>query len=606
MTSPQITAAMVARSHGVAEPRLSADGALAGWIDSFDGRSDLVIAPTDASQPPAVVTADVVVSPLGAYGGGAWCFGPDGTVLVATAEGPLAQLRGDGGGVIARVNLPGRGFAPALGPSGTVALCVEDDDRCSVATIDLTAGRPRASIVSRGADYSWDPAWSRDGQLAWHEWDLEGMSWDASRIATRDRDGRIETVAGDNDTSVGQPRFSPDGRRLAYVSDESGWWNVVVAAADGRNARPLRAEEHDHSEPAWGPGQRSFAWAPDSRAIAYCRNEVGFGRLVVASLRGKSAREVGKAWHHGLEWNRAGIIATRSGARTPQQVALTDATTRERRVLARGPVAGFESAGLVEPEAITWRSRQAAVHGLLYRPSYSALGVGAKPPLFVHVHGGPTDQSIVEWNARIAYWVSRGWAVLAPNYRGSTGYGRGYWKALEQQWGVRDVDDTVAGIRHVARQGWSDPRRIVVSGGSAGGFTALLVAARYPMLARAIVSLYGVADLRRLARTTHRFESRYLDRLVGDIERHGSRYDDRSPVNLAHQIATPTLVLQGSDDPVVPLDQARAIVRAIRANGTPVESHVYRGEGHGFRRLEHRIDELQRTERFLTKWVLSR
>jgi dipeptidyl aminopeptidase/acylaminoacyl peptidase len=164
----------------------------------------------------------------------------------------------------------------------------------------------------------------------------------------------------------------------------------------------------------------------------------------------------------------------------------------------------------------------------------------------------------------------------------------------------------VAGIRFVARQGWCDPRRIVVSGGSAGGYTALLIAARHPMLARAVVSLYGVADLQQLARTTHRFESRYLDRLVGDPTRHAARYRDRSPVHVADRIRTPLLVLQGSDDPVVPLDQARAIVRAVRANGTPVESHVYRGEGHGFRRLEHKIDELQRTERFLTKWVLTR
>jgi dipeptidyl aminopeptidase/acylaminoacyl peptidase len=596
---------MVARSHAVAEPRVAPDGRHMGWIDSFDGRCDLVIAPSDASQPPAVVSADVAVSPLGAYGGGSWCFGPSDTVLIASADGPLVQARIDGGGVLRKVSVPGRAFSPAMGPGAQVAICVEADDRCEVATIDLDAARPRAAVVSAGADYSWDPDWSPAGELAWHEWDLTEMSWDGSRIAVRDDDGDVSVVAGDDSTGVGQPRFAPDGRHLAYVSDESGWWNVHVARSDGTNARPLRTEANDHAEPAWGPGQRSFAWSPDSRSIALCRNEVGHGRLVVAPLRGRAVRSIGKGWHHGLDWGGPGILAARSGARTPLQIALTQ-PTGGRAVLARGPVAGFEASDLVEPEPITWKSRQATVHGLLYRPEFSAMGVGFKPPLYVHVHGGPTDQSIVEWNPRIAYWVSRGWAVLAPNYRGSTGYGRAYWKALEQQWGVRDVDDTVAGIRHVARQGWCDPRRIVVAGGSAGGFTALLVAARYPMLARAIVSLYGVADLQRLAKTTHRFESRYLDRLVGDAERDADRYIERSPVNLADQITTPTLVLQGSDDPVVPLDQARAIVRAIRANGTPVESHVYRGEGHGFRRLEHRIDELQRTERFLTKWVLTR
>jgi dipeptidyl aminopeptidase/acylaminoacyl peptidase len=601
-----VSAAMVARSHAVGEPRISIDGSRIGWIDAFDGRCDLVIAPSAFDAPPAVVSADVAISGLAAYGGGSWCFGPGDTVLVSAADGALVQLRADGGGVVRRVPVAGRAFAPALGPDGsTVAACVEDDDSCAIATFDLAVPRPRALIVSDGADYSWDPAWSNTGALAWHEWDLTEMSWDGSRIALRSSEGEVRVVAGGDDIGVGQPRFSPDGRRLAWISDESGWWNIVVANADGTRARALRDEENDHAEPAWGPGQRSFAWSPDSRSIAFCRNEHGHGRLAVASLRGRSTRDVAKAWHRGIDWGSVGIVAARSGACTPQQIALT-APDGARRVLARGPVGGFEACGLVEPRPISWSSRRSTVHGLLYVPVFSATGVGFKPPLYVHVHGGPTDQSVVEWNARIAFWVSRGWAVLAPNYRGSTGYGRDYWKALEHQWGVRDVDDTVAGIRHVAREGWCDPRRVVVAGGSAGGYTALLIAAKYPMLARAIVSLYGVADLEQLARTTHRFESRYLDRLVGDPVRHSDRYADRSPVHLADRIRTPLLVLQGSDDPVVPLDQARAIVRAVRASGTPVESRVYRGEGHGFRRLEHRIDELQRTERFLTKWVLSR
>jgi len=604
---PQVTAAMVARSRGVGEPRVAPDGRHAGWIESFDGRNDLVIAPLDGSAPPSVVTADVAVSPLGAYGGGTWCFGPGETVFVATAPGQLVRLRVDGGGIVATSPIDGRAFAPAVSPEGDrVAFCIERDDACDIGVLDLTAARPRPVIVSRGADYSWDPAWSVDGTLAWHEWDLSGMSWDGSRIAVRDRDDMVVAVAGGDDVSAGQPRFSPDGRLLAYVSDATGFWNVWVARSDGSAARPLREEAADHADPAWGPGQRSFAWSPDGRRIAWCRNEQGFGRLAVAAVRGRTTRDLARAWHRGLDWGSCGIVAARAGARTPLQITLLDTSARRGRVLARGPVAGFEACGLVEPTAIRWSARRATVHGLLYEPAASALGVGTKPPLYVHVHGGPTDQSVVDWNARLAYWVSRGWAVLAPNYRGSTGYGRDYWKALENQWGVRDVDDTVAGIRYVARQGWCDPRRIVVAGGSAGGFTALLVAARYPNLARAVVSLYGVADLERLASTTHRFESRYLDRLVGDPVHHAARYRERSPVHAAHSITTPLLVLQGSDDPVVPLDQARAIVRAVRANGTPVESHVYRGEGHGFRRLDHKIDELGRTERFLTKWVLSR
>jgi dipeptidyl aminopeptidase/acylaminoacyl peptidase len=599
---------MVARSRGVGEPRVAPEGGgFFGWIESFDGRNDLVLARTDGNAPPAVVTADVELSPLGAYGGGTWCFGPDATVFAASATGALFRLRRDGGGLVASYPVDGRAYAPAVAPGGRhVACTVERDDACEIVLFDLEASRPRPTVVSLGADYAWDPAWSVGGDLAWHEWDLSGMSWDASRIARRDTEGTVRTVAGDDGVSVGQPRFSPDGGRLAYLCDATGYWNVWVARADGTNARPLREEPHDHGEPAWGPGQRSFAWSPDGRAIAWCRNELGFGRLVAGAVRGRAVRELARAWHRGIDWGDAAIVAARAGACTPVQIAAYDPSSRTRRVLARGPVAGFEACGLVEPEPIHWSSRRATVHGLLYRPVGSALGHGTKPPLYVHVHGGPTDQCVADWNARIAFWVSRGWAVLAPNYRGSTGYGRRYWKALEERWGVRDVDDTVAGVRYVARQGWCDPRRIVVAGGSAGGFTALLVAANHPNLARAVVSLYGVADLQRLASTTHRFESRYLDRLVGDPVRHAGRYRARSPVHLAHRVTTPLLVLQGSEDPVVPIDQARALVRAVRANGAPVESRVYRGEGHGFRRLDHKVDELVRTERFLDKWVLSR
>jgi dipeptidyl aminopeptidase/acylaminoacyl peptidase len=245
------------------------------------------------------------------------------------------------------------------------------------------------------------------------------------------------------------------------------------------------------------------------------------------------------------------------------------------------------------------------VHGLLWLPPHA--GPEAKPPpVLVDVHGGPTDQSTVDWKPRIRWFVSRGWAVLSPNYRGSTGYGRSYRHALDHAWGELDVSDTVTGVQALTRDDRVDASRVAVLGGSAGGFTALLVAAHSPPVVRAAVSLFGVTDLFDLAATTHRFESRYLDRLVGTLPEHADRYESRSPVQRAGDITVPVLVLQGADDKVVPPAQAQLFVDSMRAAGGTVEQHVYDGEGHGFSKEGTIVDSFERIERFLARWVLER
>jgi dipeptidyl aminopeptidase/acylaminoacyl peptidase len=205
----------------------------------------------------------------------------------------------------------------------------------------------------------------------------------------------------------------------------------------------------------------------------------------------------------------------------------------------------------------------------------------------------------------VRWFLSRGWVVLAPNPRGSTGYGRAYLRALDGQWGVADVGDTVAGIRAAGERGWTDPARVAVMGGSAGGFTALLLGAATPPVVRAVVSQYGVTDLIDLAATTHRFESRYLDTLVGPLPEAADRYRARSPVTRAAAVTVPVLALQGDADKVVPPAQAARLADALRAAGAPVELHVYEGEGHGWSRPETVIDALGRIEAFLAKWVMS-
>lgn len=606
-TGKPISAAMLARSHGVGEPRFSPGGRWLSWLDSWDGRTDVVVAPVAGDRPPRVVTADFAVTPAGAYGGGAYCWITDETLAVAGADGALAVIS-SAGGVVRVLSTDGQAGAPAAAPDGSaIAFSLERSDACDIAVVpvDGSAWPQRQS----NADFAWDPAWSADGAaLAWHEWDLDEMSWDASRIALRKlAHNEVKIVAGGAGEGVGQPRFSPDGAHLAWVSDRSGVTNLWVGRSDGSRAKPFTAEADECAAPAWGPGQRTYAWSPDGREIAWCRNEQGFGRLVARALESKAKpRELTKAWHRGLEWSDAGIIAVRSGARTPATVVVTDPGTGTRREIARGPVGGFESAGLVEPEAVTWKSGRATAHGLLYRPETSALGAGAPPPLYVHIHGGPTSQVTAEWNPRIAFWLSRGWAVLAPNYRGSSGYGRGYAQGLRGQWGVVDVADTAAGIRHAIKAEWCDSGRVAVAGGSAGGMTVLLLCALHGDIVRAGVSQFGVTDLFELAATTHRFESRYLDALIGELPADADRYRDRSPITHAHEITVPVLVLQGDEDRAVPKAQADAMVDAMKRAGAPVEYHVYAGEGHGFRKLANVVDELERSEAFLTRWVLRR
>ena len=253
---------------------------------------------------------------------------------------------------------------------------------------------------------------------------------------------------------------------------------------------------------------------------------------------------------------------------------------------------------------MTWRSANATVHGLLYRPRESALGPDTAPPMLVLVHGGPSDQATVGWQPRVAYFVDRGWAVLRPDHRGSTGFGREYVQALRGRWGELDVVDTASGIRAAAKRGWCDPERVAIMGGSAGGLTTLLVCALHGSLVQAGVSLFGVTNLFDLAETTHRLESRYIDWLVGELPAAAERYREHSPVTHAAAIKVPMLVLQGDADNVVPPAQAQLVVDAVRGGGGTVDHHVYAGEGHGWSRPETMTDELERVEAFLDRWVL--
>jgi dipeptidyl aminopeptidase/acylaminoacyl peptidase len=597
---------MCAHGRVLAEPRLSPDAESVAFVANVAGRGQLVIVPAGGGAE-LTVTSDPPPRPVASYGGGAFDWAPDGESLVfAAVDGGLWSVPARGGAPrqIVTKQPAGGCAAPAVSPDGASVVFVVNQQHVAVAPID---GSAWPVLLSHEADFCFDPAWSPDStRVVWHEWDIPAMPWDEGRIVVRVADpaSKPAVVAGGSGISVQQPRFSPDGARLAFLSDETGWLNLWVAAADGSDAKPLVDEPIEHGDPSWGLGQRSYAWSPDGAAIVFVRNDLGFGSLCRVDVTTGKVTVLGKATHGALSWRRDRIVAIRSGARTPTQIVVLDDGASTRTTLARGPLGGFESLDLSEPEAVTWTADDGVtIHGRLFRPM-GGPEAAKPPPLIVWIHGGPTSQSQVTWNNRLPFFLDRGWAVLLPDHRGSTGHGRAYTQAMTAGWGEIDVADTAAGMREAAARGWGDATRMVPMGGSAGGFTVLNLLAHHPDLCAAGIDLFGVADLFDLNETTHRFEAHYLQSIVGELPAAAGAYRDRSPVHVAERITAPLLILQGDADEVVPPAQSRSIAERLQALGRTVELHFYEGEGHGWLRAETMIDELERIESFLRRNVL--
>ena len=275
------------------------------------------------------------------------------------------------------------------------------------------------------------------------------------------------------------------------------------------------------------------------------------------------------------------------------------------QVVARSSGETIATTSLAACEAVSWTTAgNKTAHGLLYRPASERFQGTGKPPLLVLVHGGPTSQVHAGWHSQAQYFATRGYAVLLVNYRGSTGYGRAYTLELRGNWGICDVEDCISGAKNLGDAGDVDPERTIIMGGSAGGFTVLQVMARHPQAVAAGVSLYGVANQFTLAADTHKFESRYLDSILGPLPEAAAIYRDRSPIFHADGIKRPLADFEGDIDRVGPREQSDEIVAALQRNGTPHEYHIYEGEGHGWRKAETIEHFYKAVEDFLKRHVL--
>ena len=571
------------------EPRLSADGEVLVYAAAAAGDARLVVHRFDGT-PDRLLAMAPALRPGRSLGGGAWCFSADGeSVVYVGGDGNLWQQRLDGA---AAVLLTGHG--PDLVASGP---CAAADGSCIVYVIDMAEVHrldlrtgSAARIDDGSADFCLDAYAAGDGSVRWQAWNVPDMPWDRSRVQRWSSDGSVrdEVATGH---AVQQPRVLPDGRPVE-IRDDEGWLNVWVAG------RPLVAEPAEHAGPTWGPGQCAYAWSPDGSMVAFTRNERGFGRLCVVDVAAGEVREVARGVHGQLSWRGSRLACLRTGARTPTQVVVYDTHDWQRTVVAVGPSPEWGTGDLVEPELVEVPVGASSVYARHYRAP------GADGRLIVWLHGGPTDQWQVTFMPRVAFWLSRGWGVLVPDHRGSTGHGREYQQMLRGRWGELDVADTLAVARHAHDAGWASPATTVVMGSSAGGFTALGAAGTDPHPFAAAVVLYPVTDLLDLHERSHRFERHYTHSLVGPLPEQLAVYQDRSPILHADRYTgTPLLVLHGDADAVVPVQQSQVFAERVRAAGGTVSLHVYEGEGHGFRQPANQLDEYRRVEDFLRRWV---
>jgi len=586
------------------------------WLEGRSGQG-VVVALDEGELAPRDLTGERSVRARVGYGGGD--FGvADGQLVFASGERLYVQPMSVGA---AKPITPeyGAWAAPTISPCGRWAVVVHSDERRDcLALVDLS-GEAWPVKVASGADFYMQPAWHPQGAwLAWVEWDHPQMPWDGTRLMLAavewGADGmprlrEPQVVAGSVDVAVQQPQFSPDGAWLAYLSDQTGCLGLYALELTTREVRPLVQEQAELGGPTWAQGMRSYGWDPAGDRLHYVRSQEGRSTLwQVSCATGERREHTGLAAYTHLAQpavaadGRIALLA--SSARLTERVIVYSPQTGTHQVVARASGETLDPAWLSEPEPITWPTEDGSlVHGLLYRPAPAMRGVG-KPPLIVHVHGGPTGQATMAYSSQVQFFASRGYAVLAVNYRGSAGYGRQYMTSLREQWGVYDVQDTAAGARYLAEQGLVDPGRMVVMGGSAGGLTVLASLIAYPRLFKAGICLYGVTNLFTLAADTHKFEEHYLDSMIGPLPETAARYRERSPLFHAERIQDPVAIFQGDSDPVVPPSQAETVVAALRRAGTPCEYHVFAGEGHGWRKAETIEAFYRLVLQFLKQYVL--
>jgi dipeptidyl aminopeptidase/acylaminoacyl peptidase len=478
-------------------------------------------------------------------------------------------------------------------------ICVREDhsnpDReaeNSLVAISLGDGSNQ-QVLASGNDFYSSPCLSPDGtRLAYLTWRHPNMPWDGTelRLHTISPDGSLDAgqlVAGSVSESIFQPLWSPDGY-LHFVSDRTGWWNIY--RFDGHSSVNLTPMDAEFGVPQWVFGMSTYAFASASQIV--CMASSG-GMTSLYSLN-PSTREilpfnVPYTDISGVRANEDRVAFLGGSPTTPPSVVLMTVAGAYTEVVRQAHDLSVDDAYLSRPEPIEFATENGlTAHAFYYPPTNPDYEAPAdeKPPLIVDVHGGPTGSVSSTLDLEKQYWTSRGFAVVDVNYGGSTGYGREYRQRLAGQWGVVDVQDAVNAARYLVDRGLADPTRLIIHGGSAGGYTTLAALAFSDAFA-AGASYFGIADLDPFVDETHKYESRYTEGLVGPYPERVDLYRERSPIYHIDRVTSPVILFQGLDDKVVPPVQAEIMVKGLDEKGLPYAYIAYEGEGHGFRKSEN-------------------
>jgi len=580
-------------------------------------KTGVLQAQTGAQAPRDLTDATLNVAGRVGYGGGAFTLGDGKAFFVA--NGRLYSQALAGGAPRAITPEFGSYAAPAVSPDGEWVVFVHSYEHVDGLAIVDAAGEFFPRKLAYGTDFVMQPTWHPGGNhIAFIAWNHPQMPWNGSELrllSLRDAGAMPEaqdivTLAGDIDTAIFQPEFSPDGRYLSYVSDASGWGQIVLYDLIEKTHQQLTFDEAEHGKPAWAQGMRAYAWSGDSRAIFTLQNRLGFFSLQRCELDSSASETApGVEAYTDMEQisvARAGgaVAMIASSALTPPRVISVDSSGAVA-IHRRQGTENLREDQLSAGRAISWLGDDGGLaHGLYYPPAPQDEMPDGPPPLIVNVHGGPTSQRCASYYSDVQFFTTRGYAVLLVNHRGSTGYGKAYMNMHRGNWGVYDVTDSIAGVKHLAKEGLADENKAVIMGGSAGGFTVLQSLVDFPGFYKAGVCSYGVSNQFGLLMDTHKFEERYTFWLLGELPEAAALYRRRSPVFHADKIVDPMIVFQGTDDVVVPQDQAEGIVASLKRRGIPHEYHLFEGEGHGWRKPETIEAYYNSMDRFLMQHVI--
>ena len=486
--------------------------------------------------------------------------------------------------------------------NGKFLLCVRethsDDGNEAVneiVAIDTRTGE--AKIIASGRDFYCAPraCGGHDG-IVWTEWDHPNMPWDGNSLVSGSFDADNATVAttatlaGGQDESVVQPTWSDNGI-LHFVTDRTGWWNIH--AWRGGEMINLLNEQSDHGRPDWQFGFTSYAHLSDGKIVLGKGGAIS-GSVVLVDPKTDTTRIIEIPYSEvsfvTRGQNETILFVGASPTQEPAVVRLNLASERCETVYAPSDIS-VDRGYMSSPQHIIFPTTEdEQAHAYYYEPTNSDFVAleNELPPLIVICHGGPTSASGTGLDLSTHYWTSRGFAVVDVNYRGSSGYGKAYRDALKGKWGIYDTDDCIAAAQYLIDKGLVDKDRVIIRGGSAGGYTTINALTFHDFFA-AGAALYGIADLMVFIGDTHKFESRYLESLVGPYPETAQRYHDRSAINFMDQLATPMIILQGLEDEIVPPSQAEIMVEALESKGLPYAYIGFPGEQHGFRQAANII-----------------